>query len=119
MIVGADVTHPAPGTDNFPSIAAVSECFIIVKYLYHLIHISMRIFVFQVAASHDLDGFQYNMSYQIQKPKEEIIIQLADMIEAKLRFFKEKTGKEAEKILYYRDGVSEGQFYQVRVEIRK
>lgn len=49
----------------------------------------------------------------MQGPREEIIADFKDIIKEKLRFYKEKNGHLPDKILYYRDGVSEGQFQQV------
>lgn len=58
------------------------------------------------------------MSYALHQrddPKkvEEMIRGLAPIVKYKLEFFKKETKKEATKIVYFRDGVSEGQFQQV------
>lgn len=61
MIVGADVTHPAPGQNNTPSIAAV-------------------------AASHDKKAFKYNMIWRMQ-PKGEMIVDLENIMKEQLLYF--------------------------------
>ncbi|KAK6153233.1 hypothetical protein DH2020_012872 [Rehmannia glutinosa] len=66
IIFGADVTHPHPGEDSSPSIAAV-------------------------VASQDWP--------EVTK---ELLIS-----------FRRATGQKPQRIIFYRDGVSEGQFYQV------
>lgn len=72
-----------------------------------------------VAASHDANAFCYNMCWRLQAPKLEIIEDFKEICKEHLRFFKEKNGALPEKILYYRDGVSEGQFDHVMaVEVR-
>ncbi|XP_076247195.1 argonaute 2 [Calliopsis andreniformis] len=88
MLVGADVTHPSPDAMNMPSIAAV-------------------------AASHDLKAFQYNIELRLQSPREEMIQDLEEIMRKQLLFFYEKTGQKPLKIIFYRDGVSEGQLPQV------
>lgn len=67
----------------------------------------------QVAASHDSYAFKYNMMYRLQAGRQEMIVNLQDMIEEQLMFFFKSVGRKPERILYYRDGVSEGQFLQV------
>lgn len=89
MFLGADVTHPSPDQRSIPSVVGV-------------------------AASHDQNGFQYNMRWRLQDPKKEIIQDMENILKEQLEFYKAKCGKYPNKILYYRDGVSEGQFEQVR-----
>ncbi|KAM3963737.1 argonaute 2 [Aphomia sociella] len=88
MVVGADVTHPAPGQSTIPSIAAVT-------------------------ASIDPTCFQYNIELSIQTPKKEMIVQFEDMMVDHLKVYKQKQNKLPRKIFVFRDGVSEGQFEQV------
>uniref|UniRef100_A0A1B6E7E6 Uncharacterized protein n=1 Tax=Clastoptera arizonana TaxID=38151 RepID=A0A1B6E7E6_9HEMI len=88
MIVGADVTHPSPDQKTIPSVAAV-------------------------AASHDPAAFQYNMLWRLQPPRQEMIEDLEEMMKTQLKFFYQKTKQKPFKIIFYRDGVSEGQFSQV------
>ncbi|XP_044270064.1 protein argonaute-2-like [Tribolium madens] len=91
MIMGADVTHPGPGAIDIPSVAAVT-------------------------ASHDPNAFQYNICWRLQSPKVEIIEDLCDITVQQLLFFYQKTRYKPEKIVFFRDGVSEGQFEQVQRE---
>ncbi|XP_054263153.1 protein argonaute-2-like [Macrosteles quadrilineatus] len=88
MLMGADVTHPSPDQRHIPSVAAVT-------------------------ASHDPLQFQYNMLYQLQPPKQEIIADLHKIVIKHLKYYKMKNGREPTRIIFYRDGVSEGQFMQV------
>uniref|UniRef100_A0AAU7B978 Argonaute 2 n=1 Tax=Sogatella furcifera TaxID=113103 RepID=A0AAU7B978_SOGFU len=88
MIMGADVTHPSPDQTNIPSVAAVS-------------------------ASHDANGFMYNMMWRLQPAKMEIIEDLQAIVVAQLKYFFQKTRCKPETIYFFRDGVSEGQFNQV------
>lgn len=88
MLIGIDVTHPSPDQTSIPSVAAV-------------------------AASHDATAFQYNMIWRLQNPREEIVVDLKNIIIEQLKFFFIKTRHKPEKIIVYRDGVSEGQFQQV------
>ncbi|XP_029175629.1 protein argonaute-2 isoform X4 [Nylanderia fulva] len=88
MIVGADVTHPSPDAINIPSIAAV-------------------------AASSNHSAFQYNIALRLQPPKEEMILDIEQIIISQLHIYKSKTKCLPNKIIYYRDGVSEGQLAQV------
>lgn len=67
----------------------------------------------QVTASHDPLQFQYNMLYQLQPPKQEIIADLHKIVIKHLKYYKMKNGREPTRIIFYRDGVSEGQFMQV------
>ncbi|KAJ8950211.1 hypothetical protein NQ314_007963 [Rhamnusium bicolor] len=95
MIMGADVTHPSPDARNIPSVAAVT-------------------------ASHDPKAFKYNICWRLQQPKVEIIEDLETIVVEQLKFFyKQTNGRKPETIIFFRDGVSEGQFVQVRnAEIR-
>ncbi|XP_033207936.1 protein argonaute-2-like [Belonocnema kinseyi] len=88
MIVGADVTHPAPDAMGIPSIAAV-------------------------AASHDPKAFKYHIEIRLQPPRAEIIQHLEEIMIIQLKTFYQKTSHKPRRIIFYRDGVSEGQFPQV------
>ncbi|KAJ9582418.1 hypothetical protein L9F63_003271, partial [Diploptera punctata] len=87
MIVGADVTHPSPDQNNIPSVAAV-------------------------CASHDPLVFKYNIQIRLQPPKVEIIEDLQSIIREQLLFFYRNTSYKPERIIFFRDGVGEGQFAQ-------
>lgn len=66
-----------------------------------------------VSASHDANAFCYNMCWRLQGPRVEIIQDFRNIVVHHLKVFKEKNGNLPDKILYFRDGVSEGQFDQV------
>jgi eukaryotic translation initiation factor 2C len=88
MIVGADVTHPT-GTMNEPSAVGV-------------------------AASHDINALKYNMCWRIQNPTQEMITDLKNIMIEQLNYYKKCMNNDLpDKILYYRDGVSDGQFEDV------
>ncbi|CAH1181008.1 unnamed protein product [Phyllotreta striolata] len=92
MIMGADVTHPSPDSTGVPSVVAVT-------------------------ASHDPKAFKYNICWRLQQPKVEIISDLTNItVEHLMYFFKQNNGLKPERIIFFRDGVSEGQFEQVRRE---
>ena len=100
IIFGADVTHPSPGENGIPSIAAV-------------------------VASMDANATKYcarvrAQTHQKSGGAQEIINDLAAMVkELLIEFYKANRGLKPLKIIFYRDGVSEGQFDQVLVhEVR-
>ncbi|XP_026825457.1 protein argonaute-2 isoform X2 [Ooceraea biroi] len=88
MLVGADVTHPSPDAINIPSIAAV-------------------------AASSTPSAFQYNIELRLQQPKEEMIMDLENIIISQILIYGKMNNRLPNGIIYYRDGVSEGQLGQV------
>ncbi|KAL1568351.1 argonaute 1B [Salvia divinorum] len=102
IIFGADVTHPHPGEDSSPSIAAV------------------------VASQDWPEVTKYAGLVCAQSHRQEIIQDLyktwndpqrgtmhGGMIKELLISFRRATGQKPQRIIFYRDGVSEGQFYQV------
>ena len=100
IVFGADVTHPSPTENGIPSIAAV-------------------------VASMDYHASKYHARVRAQTHRsgggaQEIINDLAEIVrELLIEFYKANKGRKPSKILFYRDGVSEGQFDQVLVhEVR-
>ncbi|KAK6925449.1 Piwi domain [Dillenia turbinata] len=102
IIFGADVTHPHPGEDSSPSIAAV------------------------VASQDWPEITKYAGLVCAQAHRRELILDLyktwqdpsrgtvsGGMIKELLISFRRATGQKPQRIIFYRDGVSEGQFYQV------
>ncbi|XP_043695109.1 protein argonaute 1-like [Telopea speciosissima] len=102
IIFGADVTHPHPGEDSSPSIAAV------------------------VASQDWPEITKYAGLVSAQAHRQELIQDLfkvwqdpvrgmvsGGMIKELLISFRRATGQKPQRIIFYRDGVSEGQFYQV------
>ncbi|KUJ21350.1 Piwi-domain-containing protein, partial [Mollisia scopiformis] len=91
MIVGADVTHPGKVNDTTcPSMAGV-------------------------VATYDTYYMTYLASARLQKKNTEHISDLKGMMKERLHAYKSKNGGSLpEHILFYRDGVSESQFGEVR-----
>jgi eukaryotic translation initiation factor 2C len=88
IIIGADVSHPEKGSTS-SSIAAV-------------------------VGSMDQFAYRYFPSVRAQNSRSEIIEDLGSMITEILKaFYKSTGGKKPRRILFYRDGVSEGQFETV------
>lgn len=88
IVFGADVSHAAPFS-KLPSLAAV-------------------------VASMDAFPFRYEVETRVQRSRQEIIEDLKSMAMNLLKRFHISTkGKKPERILFYRDGVSEGQFEYV------
>ncbi|GFG40952.1 hypothetical protein Cfor_04697, partial [Coptotermes formosanus] len=88
MIVGADVTHPPPDQKNKPSVAAV-------------------------CASNDPTAFKYNIQIRLQPPRVEIIQDMEAIMKEQLLYFYRTAHQKPGRIIFYRDGVSEGQFREV------
>lgn len=97
IVLGADVNHAAPGSQS-PSIAAL-------------------------VGSLDATMTRYTSRVSLQpKPKdrrnEELIADMSNMAKGILMdFYQSNRGLKPERIIFYRDGVSEGQFDQV-MEVR-
>ncbi|GAB6020037.1 argonaute 1 [Chamberlinius hualienensis] len=91
LVMGADVTHPAPGDKTSPSIAAVT-------------------------GSLDAEAFTYAARISMQEHRKEIIGDLEEITKALLNNFKKLRHEYPLRIIFYRDGVSEGQFPQVLAE---
>ncbi|CAI2164293.1 15995_t:CDS:10 [Funneliformis geosporum] len=92
MVFGADVYHSGKNEQSVPSIAAV-------------------------CASMDQDAIVYGHTYSMnKKPRNETIEDLEEMVSDLIKTFKNRNGCFPQKILFYRDGVSEGQFKKVLEE---
>ncbi|GMH16098.1 hypothetical protein Nepgr_017939 [Nepenthes gracilis] len=102
IIFGADVTHPHPGEDSSPSIAAVvaSQDWPEVTKYAGLV----------CAQAHRQELIQ-DLFKTWQDPARGTIS--GGMIKELLISFRRSTGHKPQRIIFYRDGVSEGQFYQV------
>ncbi|ONM14924.1 argonaute1c [Zea mays] len=102
IIFGADVTHPHPGEDSSPSIAAVvaSQDWPEVTKYAGLVS----------AQAHRQELIQ-DLFKVWQDPQRRTVT--GGMIKELLISFKRATGQKPQRIIFYRDGVSEGQFYQV------
>ncbi|KAF9209936.1 eukaryotic translation initiation factor 2C, 2, partial [Haplosporangium sp. Z 27] len=93
ILFGADVSHPAPNDDRKPSIASL-------------------------VGSMDAKAARYAATVRVQNARTENIADLGGMVVELLKTFYQTCGQKPERILFYRDGVSEGQFAEVlRYEI--
>ncbi|XP_047075118.1 protein argonaute 1B-like [Lolium rigidum] len=102
IIFGADVTHPHPGEDSSPSIAAVvasQDWPEITKY------------AGLVSAQAHRQELIQDLFKVWQDPQRGTVT--GGMVKELLISFKRATGQKPQRIIFYRDGVSEGQFYQV------
>ncbi|KAJ3223159.1 argonaute 1 [Chytriomyces hyalinus] len=88
IIFGADVTHPAPGSASTQSIAAL-------------------------VGSMDAQCSRYAAAIRVQKGRQEMIQDLSSMVVELLKTFYQTCGAKPERICFFRDGVSEGQFPEV------
>jgi len=88
MVMGADVNHPPAGDISTPSLAAV-------------------------VGSYDRFASKYAVEVRHQTHRVEIIQDLRDMTRNLLLTFYEQTKRKPERIVMYRDGVSESQFLEV------
>jgi eukaryotic translation initiation factor 2C len=88
IVFGADVTHPGIGEAGKPSIAAV-------------------------VASMDIKMSRYATAVRVQAPRKEIIDDLKDMAKSLIEQFRDSARVLPYRILFYRDGLFEGQFAQV------
>lgn len=94
MYLGADVTHPSPDQKHIPSVVGV-------------------------AASHDQHGACYNCQYRLQPSAVENIEDMESIVSHHLSVYYQYQKSYPGLIIYYRDGVSDGQFPIVeREEIR-
>jgi eukaryotic translation initiation factor 2C len=76
------------------------------------------IYLVQVCASRDPKGFMCKIEIRLQTPKVEIIQDLEAIIEKQLRYFRYKTNQKPDRIIFYRDGVGDGQFPEVCFKIQ-
>ncbi|KAJ1650826.1 hypothetical protein IWQ61_008466 [Dispira simplex] len=88
MVVGADISHPGPGNDQQPSIAAV-------------------------VGALDAKLSRYTSCITYQAPRTKIISELGSTMVKLLQTYSSVNGKYPQQIIFYRDGVSESQFSQL------
>ncbi|KAJ3101876.1 hypothetical protein HDU97_000989 [Phlyctochytrium planicorne] len=91
MVFGADVTHPPPGANGGVSIAAV-------------------------VASMDAKFCEYRAAIRVQGPRVEIISNLGDVCKELMDQFRSRSNRLPQRVIFYRDGVSEGQFGEVALQ---
>jgi hypothetical protein len=66
-----------------------------------------------LCGSMDSRASRYSASIRVQSGRTDIIADLGNMTKELLKTFYQSCGRKPERILFYRDGVSEGQFSQV------
>ncbi|KAG9456830.1 hypothetical protein H6P81_001338 [Aristolochia fimbriata] len=105
IIFGADVTHPPPGEDSNPSIAAVVASMDWPEITKYRCLLSLQ--------PHRREIIQDMYTFQ-NDPKRGLVH--GGLIRDQLLAFYRATGHKPHRIIFYRDGVSEGQFSQVLLE---
>ncbi|GJP30391.1 hypothetical protein CLOM_g1030 [Closterium sp. NIES-68] len=103
ILFGADVTHPAPGEDNSPSIAAVVASMDWPEMARYRALVS--------AQAHRLEIIQ-NLYTCTQDSSG--MLQHGGMVRELLISFYRSTGHKPQRVVMYRDGVSDGQFAAVK-----
>ncbi|KAF9036794.1 Piwi domain-containing protein [Panaeolus papilionaceus] len=88
VVMGADASHPAPGVQK-PTVTSL---------------------VF----SKDQFATAYSAITSIQEPRTEIIANMKTLVYTALKIFTEQIKKPLTRILFFRDGVSEGEYDEVR-----
>ncbi|KAK9279607.1 hypothetical protein L1049_013286 [Liquidambar formosana] len=102
IIFGSDVTHPQPGEDSSPSIAAVVASMDwpeVTKYRG------------LVSSQHHREEIIQDLYKLIQDPQKGNVH--GGLVRELLIAFRRSTGHKPHRIIFYRDGVGEGQFSQV------
>ncbi|KAL5723178.1 argonaute 5 [Ranunculus cassubicifolius] len=102
IIFGADVNHPSPGEDSSPSIASVVASMDWPEMTRYRADVS--------AQAHGEELIQ-GLYTEVQDPHKGTVA--TGMIREHLIAFRKSTGYKPERIIFYRDGVGEGQFRQV------
>ncbi|RWS23880.1 Protein argonaute-3-like protein [Leptotrombidium deliense] len=103
IVFGADVTHSAPANVLEKSLTATTG------------GESFDASIAAVVGTTDQDFFSYYTEVKVQrKERQEMITQLASMMQPIIQNYYMKNNKNLpENIVFYRDGVSEGQFFSV------
>lgn len=80
--------------------------------------ISLQHAVFQVVGSMDAHPSRYCATVRVQRPRQEIIEDLSYMVRELLIQFYKSTRFKPTRIIFYRDGVPEGQLPQVSAAVK-
>ncbi|KAM3294871.1 hypothetical protein ACQJBY_037638 [Aegilops geniculata] len=103
IIFGADVTHPSPGEDVSPSIAAVVAS---------MDWPEVSKYTCLVSSQGHREEIVADLFTEVKDPQKGVIY--GGMIrELLVSFYKANNSRKPGRIIFYRDGVSEGQFSQV------
>ncbi|KAI4383767.1 hypothetical protein MLD38_009569 [Melastoma candidum] len=102
IIFGADVTHPQPGDDESPSIAAVVASMDWPQVT------TYRGLISALPEKGEIISDLYTKS-----TNEQNVVVHGGMIRELLRAFRRSTNTKPDRIIFYRDGVGEGQFSEV------
>ncbi|KAG8905954.1 hypothetical protein FRB99_007888 [Tulasnella sp. 403] len=102
LVIGADVMHPGPGVGGRPSFASV-------------------------IGSVDSTTSKYIATTRAQRPRQEMIEELEEMVHYMITMYmryrgtvEKKEQKAPKRIIFYRDGISEGQFQECKdVEVQR
>lgn len=107
MVIGADVTHQAPADLTESSVSSNG--------------IRIEYSIAALTATLDNEYFKYFTTTRVQqKEREEMITQIDEMFVEVVGAYYKNNGQLPKHIIYYRDGVSEGQFNTVLdIEIGK
>jgi len=95
MYVGADLSHPAPGSGNQISVVAV------------------------VASADDVPNRYFKEVYKQERPPKtrsesrDIIVSMRDIMKSLIQQYEQHRGYPPTAIVIYRDGISEGEFDSV------
>nr|TKW30909.1 hypothetical protein SEVIR_2G069400v2 [Setaria viridis] len=103
IIFGADVTHPVAGEDSSASIAAVVAS---------MDWPEITTYKALVSAQEHRQEIIQNLFWTTTDPEKGTAVNGGMIRELLLSFYK-KTGQKPKRIIFYRDGVSEGQFSHV------
>jgi len=88
MIIGADITHPPPGSKDRPSFTSV-------------------------VGSVDSNAAKYVSRIGVQSSPRELIEDMENMCVDVFEQYRREMGRLPKRILFYRDGVSEGEFQAI------
>ncbi|PVU87341.1 hypothetical protein BB559_006092 [Furculomyces boomerangus] len=88
IVFGADVSHPGIGDYSSPSVSAI-------------------------VASSNMSATRYSSRAYKQSSRLEIIQNLEECVKQQITEFRAKTNSIPQRIIFYRDGVSEGQYMEV------
>jgi eukaryotic translation initiation factor 2C len=115
IFLGADVTHPPTGDRFKPSMSSLQSGLLGSDIYTQLpgIEYCTKPSIAAVVGSMDAHPSRYSATVRLQPHRQEVIQELAGMVRDLLMQFYRATHFKPTRIIYYRDGVSEGQFATV------